>query len=252
MGNLVAFFLLIPRPAIADVVDLNNGVAMTGIVSEETKDSVKLQVGEGGYVDLDRSTVAGIHRQTAAENKRLLSGWRSESEGAEAPAEVEKALAPESAPDVLTLYEGRWLSAAEMAHTQKVDDDELGTGPVDQALVTEIVHKSAAQATTQEADLLRQSWSFERRRIHDEFWRRHEEHPHNQVSYWTREGARLVHHWSGGQPPENRAFGRTDRRAPNNTYGSRSNSSPADFHYYKVVPRSSGERRSWEKRPGSQ
>ena len=152
---------------------MNNGVAMTGIVAEETKDTVKLQVAADGYVELDRSSVANVRRQTAAQNRQIRSGWgvdQPEPQPPEEPAREEPAPepapVPQTAPGRLTLYEGEWRNPEELQEAQRLDAEQLGTGRAMRPWCRRSVLAPTTQAMDHANSTQQRIWANSRVRLH--------------------------------------------------------------------------------------
>jgi len=78
-----------PARVRADIVTLQNGVTLGGVLAKEEDGTTILQVAVDGYVVLDTATVTGLRTQSAAENARLKARW-AEEDAREAARERER------------------------------------------------------------------------------------------------------------------------------------------------------------------
>ncbi|MFI5346992.1 MAG: hypothetical protein ACHQ51_11520 [Elusimicrobiota bacterium] len=59
----------------ADIVTLQNGVKMKGILLPGEDGGTTLQVSSDGFVDIDTTTVVSIRKQSPKENAALKADW---------------------------------------------------------------------------------------------------------------------------------------------------------------------------------
>lgn len=97
----------------ADVVTLQNGVTLEGVLAKEEDGTAILQVAVDGYVVLDTATVTDMRTQSAAENARLKARW-AEEDAREAARERERLrFAATQRAKGLIPYRDDWVTPAE-------------------------------------------------------------------------------------------------------------------------------------------
>lgn len=132
----VSLGLLLVAPfgeANADLVVLQNGVRMTGVLETNADGESVLRVSQDGLVVLDSSTIVSVQRQTKAENSKLVAGWAASEAEAEAAAREEKKFAERQRAKGLVLYRGEWMTPSQF--DRQLESDKLDKSPVDHRAV---------------------------------------------------------------------------------------------------------------------
>ncbi|MBI5240761.1 MAG: hypothetical protein HY926_09835 [Elusimicrobia bacterium] len=167
MRILIAILNLLPQPAPADVVRMQNDVAMTGIIEEDTEEGLSLRVGADSTVFIPRASILAVERKAPAENKALRSRWARVSP-------TERPLPTAARPSgTLTLYQGEWLDDEELDRRLRFDDADLGSGRFDGALVSAIRRLSGAQMTVSGSAAIAQENKDRRTSAHARHWSEH-------------------------------------------------------------------------------
>lgn len=105
----------------ADVVVLQNGVKMEGILATDEDGATTLQVSDDGYVMLDTATVVNIRKQTAAENARLKSKWSEQDTQAAAKELGDRKFVERQRAKGLIQYQDEWVTPAEFDRRLALD-----------------------------------------------------------------------------------------------------------------------------------
>ena len=98
---LLSFLLPAAHGAFADIVTLQNGDQLSGVVVSQgkpPKGDINLRVSKHGYMLLNWSEVAGVQKQAPKENGKLLSAWEKEPIEEEMPQTLNPPEPPPAAP----------------------------------------------------------------------------------------------------------------------------------------------------------
>lgn len=104
-----AITVLAAGKARADIVVLQNGVKMEGILFVDEDHNQTLEVSEDGFVVLDTATVVEIRHQSRKENAKIIAQW--ENDGREAADKVKFAASQRARG--LILLDGDWVTVDE-------------------------------------------------------------------------------------------------------------------------------------------
>jgi hypothetical protein len=123
-ATALALLLLFASSSRADVVQLVNGKALSGIVTRRTESELDLQVDEEGTVTIATDTIKSVEMQAATDNKELKAKWRADRIKQEADEAEKRRYAEAQRAKGLVLYEDEWMTPAEAKQRLAVQEAE--------------------------------------------------------------------------------------------------------------------------------
>lgn len=101
----------------ADSIYLKNGSKISGIITEEDENSVKIKINIGAIVAFSKQDIERIERQTDVEHARITQGWESEK-ALRAEQGVGENVFVKEEKEGLVEYKGEWIAPEEKERLQ--------------------------------------------------------------------------------------------------------------------------------------
>lgn len=162
---LTGFVVLIvagaPR-ARADVVILQNGVQMTGVLDKGSDGNMTLRVSQDGYVVLDSATVVSVQRQSKAENARLVAEWIASEEKAAVKDAEDRKLAEVQRAKGLVQYQGEWMTPEQFDRQLALDRLDLARQTAERPVTQIYVSNYYAPPPTYTSSVVYHVWRARR------------------------------------------------------------------------------------------
>lgn len=140
-------------PVQADVVYLDNGREVEGVVLRQTDDEVVVRVTWQGHVVLDRASVLRIDRSSEADRQALLSQWQQEDEAFKKQQHQQRDFEQQQQAKGLVLYHGQWVTKEELADiksdVQTAHVERKKREEAEQALQREVESRKGLEAELQ-------------------------------------------------------------------------------------------------------
>jgi hypothetical protein len=126
----------------ADVVIMQNGVKMEGVLGKDDDGNTTLEVSNGGFVVLDTATVVNIRTQTPAENAKIKGKWAKDEQAA---ADQDHFAAVQRAKG-LVLYGDEWVTPSEFDRRLALDKLEVDRERAEHPEVRQVIITNNVQA----------------------------------------------------------------------------------------------------------
>lgn len=148
---LVALLMWAPAAASADVLTLQNGVELKGIITDETKQDYTIEVAPRGYTTVGKEQVVKVVRASAKENKKVREEWQAQEEEKRLQEVDEEAFEERQRARGFVKVDGEWLTEEEAAlrlYGDRLQRRRLQTGSSTVYNVTVVNQAAAAPSLT--------------------------------------------------------------------------------------------------------
>ena len=127
--GLIGFYCVLlwmggAQVAWGDLLSLSEGRKLEGVIVQEAKSQIRVQVSWQGYVTVDRSSVVSVTRGGKEDNARLLGQWRRDFLVDQNRERKKSSFEAAQRAKGLVMYKGSWISQAELASIQSKQKEE--------------------------------------------------------------------------------------------------------------------------------